>query len=67
MATAEKYSCCTMLGVSVPGFLLAPRGGQISGRFAALSRSVISADSGMPLPLPVASSTMMVASPVRAV
>ncbi len=45
MATAEKYSCCATLGVSVPGvvmvpkFRLAPRAGHISGSFAALSRA----------------------------
>jgi len=46
--------------VALPKYPLAPRGGVIAGKLAALSHSIISADSGTPLSPPVASSTTMV-------
>jgi uncharacterized membrane protein YfcA len=46
---------------------LAPREGVASGSSAALSRSVISADSGMPREVPVGSSTTIVWLPLRSV
>ena len=51
----------------LPATPLAPREGVASGSSAALSRSVISADSGIPRGVPVASSTTIVWLPLRSV
>ncbi len=50
-----------------PALPLSPREGVASGRPAAVSASLIACDSGMPAGVPVASSTMMVCSPLRSV
>jgi hypothetical protein len=77
VAKSAKYFCCTILATKVPGFSKLPalelspgvslREGAITGRPAVFSASCISCDSGMPCLLPVESSMVMVATPVRVI